>query len=60
MTVVWFTSYKLKVAAATRKPPAAAGAAPPQSTPQAPLPSPLYPWMRSQFGEVSNHPVTLN
>ena len=21
------------------------------STPQAPLPSPLYPWMRSQFGE---------
>jgi len=27
----------------------AAGAPQPQATPQAPLPSPLYPWMRSQF-----------
>ena len=27
---------------------------PQQGTPQAPLPSPLYPWMRSQFGENLN------
>ena len=28
-----------------------------QGAPQAPLPSPLYPWMRSQFGKHPFHPI---
>ena len=31
-----------------------------QATPQAPLPSPLYPWMRSQFGGIQSHTTCSN
>ena len=34
------------------------GAPAQQATPQAPLPSPLYPWMRSQFGQLTHEMIS--
>ena len=36
------------------------GAPAQQATPQAPLPSPLYPWMRSQFGQLTHEMISYD